>query len=94
MSQGGRSPWVEAGSARFAFKETGYEFTFDPPAAGSKFVLRGVVDFEWRERVRSKKTGKVVTVVRKDKRKYTAAGHRTRGSDPEDFTAARCEIIP
>jgi hypothetical protein len=57
-------------------------------------VLRGVVDFEWRERVRSKKTGKVVTKVRKEKRKYTAAGHRTRGSDPEDFSAARCEIIP
>ena len=87
MSQGGRSPWVEAGSARFAFKETGYEFTFDPPAAGSKFVLRGVVDFEWRERGR--KDGKVVKRARK--RKYTAAGHRTRGSDPEDFTAARCE---
>jgi hypothetical protein len=83
VTSGGRSPWVEVGSAIFAFKETGYEFTFDPPAAGSSFLLRGVVDFQWRS-----KGGKVV----KRKRKYTSAGHRTRGADPRNFSAARCRI--
>src|SRR5215208_5740586 len=40
VTAGGRSPWVEVGSAIFAFKETGYEFTFDPPAAGESFLFR------------------------------------------------------
>jgi hypothetical protein len=91
VAKGGASPWVEAGSALFAFKETGYEFEFDPPAAGQRFLLRGVVDYQWRQRKRTK-SGRVVTLVRKSKRKYTAGGHRTRGADPADYTAARCEI--
>jgi hypothetical protein len=83
VSTGGRSPWVEVGSAIFAFKETGYEFTFDAPAAGSTFLLRGVVEFQWRS-----KGGKVVRRTRK----FTETGHRTRGADPKDFSAARCRI--
>jgi hypothetical protein len=83
VSQGGQSPWVEAGSARFAFKETGYEFTFDAPQAGSSFLLRGVVEFQWRS-----KGGKVVRRTRK----FTEGGHRTRGADPRGFSAARCRI--
>jgi hypothetical protein len=79
---GGASPWVEAGSARFAFKETGYEFEFDAPAQGTTFMLRGVVEFQWRQ-------GKQ---VKHRKRKFTAAGHPTRGADPKGFSAARCRI--
>ena len=82
VSEGGRSPWVLAGSARFLFKETGYEFKFDPPRAGQSYLLRGVVEFQWR---RGRK-------VIKRKRKFTAAGHRTRGADPTGFSAARCRI--
>jgi hypothetical protein len=83
VTSGGRSPWVEVGSAIFAFKETGYEFTFDAPEPGSSFLLRGVVEFQWRS-----KGGKVVRRTRK----FTEAGHRTRGSDPRGFSAARCRI--
>jgi hypothetical protein len=83
VTSGGRSPWVEVGSAIFAFKETGYEFTFDAPTAGSTFLLRGVVEFQWRS-----KGGKVVRRTRK----FTEAGHRTRGADPGGFSAARCRI--
>jgi hypothetical protein len=83
VSSGGRSPWVEVGSAIFAFKETGYEFQFDAPAAGETFLLRGVVEFQWRS-----KGGKVV----RRKRKFTEPGHRTRSADPEGFSEARCRI--
>jgi hypothetical protein len=83
VTSGGRSPWVEVGSAIFAFKETGYEFTFDAPTAGSGFLLRGVVEFQWRS-----KGGKVVRRTRK----FTEKGHRTRGADPRGFSAARCRI--
>ena len=83
VTSGGRSPWVEVGSALFAFKETGYEFTFDPPGVGESFLLRGVVEFQWRS-----KGGKVVRRTRK----FTEAGHRTTGADPRGFSAARCRI--
>jgi hypothetical protein len=92
VSQGGTSPWVEAGSARFAFKETGYEFAFDTPSAGSTFTLRGVVEFQWR--AKHHRGRKVVTTVERKTRKFTEAGHRTPGSDPQDFSADRCEIKP
>ena len=83
VTMGGRSPWVEVGSALFAFKETGYEFGFDPPAVGSTFLLRGVVEFQWRS-----KGGRVIRRTRK----FTEGGHRTRGADPKNFSAARCRI--
>ena len=83
VSQGGSSPWVLAGSARFAFKETGYEFEFDPPRAGQSYLLRGVVEFQWRRGSR----------VIKRKRKFTEEGHRTRGADPKNYSAARCRIV-
>jgi hypothetical protein len=80
---GGASGWVEVGSALFAFKETGFEFRFDPPAAGQNYLLRGVVEYQWRT-----KKG----AVKKRKRKFTEAGHRTVGADPKDFSTARCRI--
>ena len=83
VKTGGRSPWVEVGSALFAFKETGFVFAFDPPAAGSAFLLRGVVEFQWRS-----KGGRVIRRTRK----FTEAGHRTRGAEPPGFSAARCRI--
>jgi len=83
VTSGGRSSWLEVGSALFAFKETGFEFTFDAPAAGSTFLLRGVVEFQWRS-----KGGKVVRRTRK----FTEKGHRTTGADPRGFSAARCRI--
>lgn len=83
VTKGGRSPWVELGSALFLFKETGYVFNFEPPAAGTTFLLRGVVEFQWRS-----KGGRVIRRTRK----FTAPGHRTRNSDPAGFSAARCRI--
>ena len=82
VREGGTSPWVLAGSARFLFKETGYEFRFDPPGAGESYMLRGVVEFQWRRGSR----------VIKRKRKFTEGGHRTRGADPRGFSAERCRI--
>jgi len=83
VEKGGRSKWLEVGSAIFAYKETGLEFEFDPPSAGNSFLLRGVVEFQWRS-----KGGKVVRRTRK----FTEDGHRTRDADPRGFSAARCRI--
>jgi hypothetical protein len=83
VAQGGASPWVEGGSALFAFKETGYEFRFDPPTTGNSYLLRGVVEFQWRQGSK----------VKQRKRKFTEGGHRTVGADPKNFSAARCKIL-
>lgn len=83
VRRGGRSGWLEVGSALFLFKETGFSFTFDAPPSGQAYLFRGVVEFQWRT-----KRGK----VKRRTRKFTAGGKRTRGADPRGFSAARCRI--
>ena len=84
VKEGGRSPWLLAGSARFSWIERGYTFSFDPPPTGTAYTMRGFVRFEWR---RGKK--KVV----KRTHRYTSAGHPgTRDADPEDYSARKCKM--
>jgi hypothetical protein len=44
----GSSRWVYAGSARFATQQTGWTFEFEQPPPGTTFVMRAVVEQEWR----------------------------------------------
>ena len=83
VKTGGRSPWLKAGSAKYAWSQRGYTFRFDPPAAGESFLFRGFVRFEWRS-----KSGKVV----KKTSRVTQSGHDTSGADPKGFTAAQCTL--
>jgi hypothetical protein len=80
----GRSKWLLAGSARFAYKEFGYTFGFDPPPAGSDYLMRGLVQFEWRKSAHGK--------VERRAHRFTEAGHPTTESDPKGFSAATCRI--
>jgi hypothetical protein len=45
---GGTSRWVYAGLARYAARQTGWTFFFDQPPAGTTFVMRAVVEQQWR----------------------------------------------
>lgn len=45
---GGSSRWVYAGSARYAARQTGWTFFFDQPPAGTTFVMRAIVEQQWR----------------------------------------------
>ena len=83
VSGKGASRWLYAGSALFKTQELGYTFSFDAPKAGSGYLMRGLVQFQWRT-----KKGAVVRRTHV----YTEAGHRTRGADPKNFSAARCTI--
>jgi hypothetical protein len=75
------SGWDRVGSGRKRVR-TGYTFTFTPPAAGSRFLLRGRVDFQWRR-------GRKVKVR---ETRWTTEGHTVPG-DPELATSlATCEI--
>jgi len=81
---GGTSKWLELGSALFLYKETGFSFEIEPaPRAGQSYLLRGVVEYQWKT-----KGGR----VKRRARKFTAGGHKTRGAEPAGFSAARCRV--
>jgi hypothetical protein len=80
----GRSKWLLAGSALFRNQELGYTFSFDAPKPGTSYLMRGLVQFEWR----AKKSG---TVVRRT-HQYTTKGHPTAPADPKGFSRATCMI--
>lgn len=79
--EGTDSGRIKVGSARYRTRQAGWEFPF-MPEKGDRFVLRGVVTFEWRKR------GKL---VRRAKKK-TEKGHPTSLSEPKGYSAARCVI--
>ena len=77
------SPWVKVGDARYRSRQAGRKFRIDPPAPTTTFVVRGLVQFQWR---RGRK------VVRRAKQK-TLSGHPTgRHGDPRGYSAGVCEI--
>jgi hypothetical protein len=90
VSGRGRSGWLRAGSSRFLNQELGYTFSFDPPAAGKSYLMRGFVQFQWRDK--RKRHGVVRRVVVRRATRYTAAGHPTKESDPRGFSRATCTI--
>ena len=77
------SGWLSAGSSMFRYQERGFTFKFDPPPAGTSYLMRGVVNLQWRDR-----QGK----VEHRRRLITEGGHPSRGADPKRFSAARCRI--
>ena len=79
----GISRWIRLGSARIRHREAGYTFGFDPPAAGSRFILRGLVEYQWR---RGRK------VVRRARANTKGGFESTRGADPPGYSSGVCEI--
>jgi hypothetical protein len=77
------SRWLYAGSSLFRTQELGYTFSFDAPAAGGSYLMRGLVQFQWRS-----KRGKVLRRTHL----YTEGGHITRRADPKGYSAAECRI--
>src|SRR2546423_9995370 len=84
VSGHGRSRWLLAGSARFRNEEMGYTFGFSAPQPGTGYVMRGLVQFEWRKSAHGK--------VERRAHRFTEAGHPTTESDPKGFSAATCRI--
>jgi hypothetical protein len=84
VSGRGRSKWMLAGSARFRNEEIGFTFGFDAPMPGTSYLMRGLVQFEWRKTAHGK--------VERSAHRYTEAGHPTTESDPKGFSSATCRI--
>jgi hypothetical protein len=47
----GTTSWVPVGSADMSSRQAGWTFRFVQPAAGTTYVMRGVVELQWRDRV-------------------------------------------
>jgi hypothetical protein len=92
----GRSPWILAGNARFRARRAGWTFQFDPPAPGTDFIVRGVVEFQWRERRKPKVKGaKAREVVVDTAHANTRHGVPNVGEgDPPGTSEGLCVINP
>jgi hypothetical protein len=76
------SGFVGVGSGKAVRRQGGRDFTIRPPERGG-YVLRGIVDFQWRQGAR---------VVKRAQRQ-TRRGHPgTPGADPAGFSAATCNV--
>jgi hypothetical protein len=72
--------FVPVGSSTFKARQAGHSFSIAPP---NSYVLRGVVNFEWRRG----------SHVVRHARKATSAGHATGpAADPPGYSAAACEL--
>lgn len=90
VSGSGRSRWLYAGSGLFENQEIGYTFPFDEPEAGSSFLVRGLVQFQWRDDRRH--LGRLRTVVTRRSHRYTSGGHHTPRAEPPGYSRATCRI--
>jgi hypothetical protein len=82
VTSGGDAGWARIGIGT-RLVEGGTTFTFPPPKAGSRIVLRGVVDIEWRDGTK--------VVDRAHLR--TTAGHEDPKVRQRKVSRASCEIM-
>ena len=66
----GATDWIFLGDADVSSRQAGWTFRFVQPPAGTTYVMRGVVELQWRQ---------LVQVARKSRRARRARkGHRNR----------------
>ncbi len=87
VETGSSTRWIKVGSARTRSVQSGYDFAFAPPPAGSAFTLRGTVDYRW-----TAKKGKRWRIVRTKKRVTRAGIKGVEGGVPKGASAASCAI--
>jgi hypothetical protein len=84
------SGWRSAGPASQKTAKLGWYFTVKNQVAGSTSLLRGVVDFQWREKRRTKFGRR--TVVLRTLHANTKGQHSTADGDPPGYSSGTCEI--
>lgn len=76
------SGFLRVGSSRYKVRQGGVTFNFAPDEDGTQ-LLRGYVQFQWRE------DGKVI----RRETEVTERGHRSvKGADPAGYTAGECVV--
>jgi hypothetical protein len=72
----GMTPWIPVGKADMASRQAGWTFTFVQPPEGTTYVMRGVVELEWRDSAAAAKRARRNRIARKRQRDRSA--HRRR----------------
>jgi hypothetical protein len=97
----GVTDWVYIGTAEMSARQAGWTFRFVQPPSGSTYVMRGVVEFEWRDEVgsarrarRSRKAHRAqrVAVVRQRTLLTETGMQGVQGGDPAGTSKAMCLI--
>jgi hypothetical protein len=94
----GVTDWVYIGGADMSARQAGWTFRFVQPPAGTTYVMRGVVEFEWRDEVgsarRSRKAHRAqrVAVVRQRTLLTETGMQGVQGGDPAGTSKAMCLI--
>jgi hypothetical protein len=97
----GVTDWVYVGVADMTARQAGWTFRFVQPPTGATYVMRGVVEFEWRDDVQSARrarrsrrarSAQRVAVVRQ-RTLLTETGMKgVQGGDPAGTSKAMCLI--
>jgi hypothetical protein len=100
----GVTDWVHLGEADMSARQAGWTFRFVQPPAGATYVMRGVVELQWRDAVRTARKARKSRKSRKARRSQRIAVVRQRtlltetgmqdvqGGDPEGTSKAMCLI--
>jgi hypothetical protein len=97
----GVTDWVYVGPSDMSARQAGWTFRFVQPPAGTTYVMRGVVQFQWRDEVRTARRARKsrrarraqrVAVVR-ERTLLTETGMQgVQGGDPAGTSKAMCLI--
>jgi hypothetical protein len=90
---GGTSPWIRAGSARYASRQAGWTFDFQTPPMGRAYILRGTVEFHWRALRRTRRARRASWKLARHTTLLTRSNvRRVHGGDPPGTSKAMCMI--
>lgn len=87
----GVTPWVLVGSADMASRQAGWTFSFVQPAEGTTYVMRGVVELEWRDTVAAAR--RVKRLARKRARARSSAHRRSAHRRRHARRAQRTAVV-
>ena len=89
----GTSPWIHAGSSRYASRQTGWTFDFETPPMGTAYILRGVVEFHWRALQKGKGARRASWKLARRTTLLTRSNVRgVHGGDPPGTSKAMCMV--
>jgi hypothetical protein len=97
----GVTDWVYVGQADMSARQAGWTFRFVQPPTGTTYVMRGVVELEWRDEVQSARRARKsrrarraqrVAVVRQRTLLTETGMQGVQGGDPAGTSKAMCLI--
>jgi hypothetical protein len=90
---GGTSPWIHAGSARYAARQAGWTFDFETPPMGRAYIVRGVVELHWRGLRKTRGARRASWKLARHTTLLTRSKVRgVHGGDPPGTSKAMCMV--